>query len=564
MSKSINFHTGLSGKTADFDWWPDGRLKRITDPVGQIDFEYDSLGRVHTVTEGNATITRTYDDRDRLESFTDSSGNTIGYEYDGSGNLKKLIYPDLKEVTYTYTTGAWEGSGEIPHLRDPEGDMSGSEGVNCPAADRLDAITDWGNRTVDFQYDADSRLQIVQLPNNTRRVYSYDFAGRLAAVRQEQTSTGNLIVELTYQYDALDRIEQETGTPEPTPFTVPIALMTYDADDRLDTFNGLQCMSDLDGNLVTGPLNGNLTGFTFDARNRLVEVGNATFGYDADGRRVSKTENGTATSYVHDPQASLSRMLTATTSNSTTFYVYAPGGMLLYEDSPAGLRVPHQDYRGSTVALSNATGAVIGRVVYGTYGEVVSRTGDTDTRFLFHGAYGVEADANGLCLMRARYYNPETRRFLNADPIGFGGGTNWYGFVQGIPTIHVDPAGLDIYLKGRGGEDRLFHLKIVVDTPNGQVGYSFGVGEAWRDRLGQIDVGLGDNGSRNGAWFEDQSDGKVIKRIRTTPEQDAEFHGRLEGLEGDTSHYSIWHENCRHYVEQVFEEARARYESSKP
>ncbi len=134
MSKPIDFHTNPSAQTTNFDWWPDGKLKRITDPVGQIDFEYDGVGRLHTVTQGNATITRTYDDLDRLESFTDSNGNTIGYEYDGSGNLKKLTYPDLKEVTYAYD-----------------------------AADRLDSITDWGNRTVDFQYDVKTRGQSLHL-----------------------------------------------------------------------------------------------------------------------------------------------------------------------------------------------------------------------------------------------------------------------------------------------------------------------------------------------------------------------------------------------------------------
>ena len=249
----------------------------------------------------------------------------------------------------------------------------------------------------------------------------------------------------SYQYDALDRIEKETVEPEPTPFTVPIALMTYDADDRLDTFNGQTCLSDLDGNLVTGPLGGNVTGFTFDARNRLTEVGNATFAYDSEGRRVSKTENGTTTTYVHDPQSPLSRLLSATNGNTSTFYVYTPAGMMLFEDTPSttGIRVPHHDYRGSTVALSNGTGSVIGRVTYGTYGEVVSRTGDTDTRFLYHGAYGVETDANGLCLMRARYYSPQTRRFLNADPIQFGGGVNWYMLTLGNPVMRIDPRGLD-------------------------------------------------------------------------------------------------------------------------
>jgi len=251
-------------------------------------------------------------------------------------------------------------------------------------------------------------------------------------------------VKHSYQYDALDRIEKETVEPEPTPFTVPIALMTYDADDRLDTFNGQTCLSDLDGNLVTGPLGGNVTGFTFDARNRLTEVGNATFAYDSEGRRVSKTENGTTTTYVHDPQSPLSRLLSATNGNTSTFYVYTPAGMLLFEDTPSttGIRVPHHDYRGSTIALSNATGAVTGRVVYGTYGESVSRTGITATRFLYHGAYGVETDTNGLCLMRARYYSSESRRFLNADPSGFGGGANWYSIATGQPVQMIDPTGL--------------------------------------------------------------------------------------------------------------------------
>jgi len=562
----VDVATEPSGQTTNFDWWPDGRLKRITDPIGQIDFEYDTPGRLHTVTEGNATITRTYDDLDRLESFTDSNGNTIGYEYDGAGNLKKLIYPDLKEVTYTYTTGAWEGSGEIPHLRDPEGDMNGSEGVNCPAADRLDSITDGGNRTVDFQYDGNSRLSAVELPNNTRRVYLYDFAGRLASVRQEQTSTGNLIVEHSYQYDALDRIEKETGTPEPAPFTVPIALMTYDADDRLDTFNGLQCVSDLDGNLVTGPLGGNVAGFTFDARNRLTAVGNASYTYDSEGRRTSKTENGTTTTYVHDPQSAFSRLLTAASGNTTTFYIYTPAGMLLYEDTPAttGLRVPHHDYRGSTIALSNATGAVIGRVVYGTYGEVVSRTGDTGTRFLLYGAYGVETDTNGLNLMRARYYNPETRRFLNADPIGFGGGINWFCFALGAPSYFVDPLGFDVKEYKRDAHLALGlpnHYNVVVDiskpSPRGKDVITAAVLDATKDNGLIIGESLSDPQAKDPAY----------SLVRTLPATDAEGAAVVEAMrskyKGSKYGYSYPNNDCGETINKA-EQALNDYRTMSP
>ena len=50
-------------------------------------------------------------------------------------------------------------------------------------------------------------------------------------------------------------------------------------------------------------------------------------------------------------------------------------------------------------------------------------------------------DPNGLLHMRARYYSPTLRRFLNADPIGFAGGMNWYQYANGNPISYVDPSG---------------------------------------------------------------------------------------------------------------------------
>ena len=43
---------------------------------------------------------------------------------------------------------------------------------------------------------------------------------------------------------------------------------------------------------------------------------------------------------------------------------------------------------------------------------------------------------------RARYYQPGTGRFISEDPIGFGGGINFYAYVKGNPMMYVDPYGL--------------------------------------------------------------------------------------------------------------------------
>jgi RHS repeat-associated protein len=53
--------------------------------------------------------------------------------------------------------------------------------------------------------------------------------------------------------------------------------------------------------------------------------------------------------------------------------------------------------------------------------------------------------------MRARYYSPYLMRFLNADPIGFSGGSNWFAYAGGDPISKMDPFGLREYGIGLTG-----------------------------------------------------------------------------------------------------------------
>jgi RHS repeat-associated protein len=89
---------------------------------------------------------------------------------------------------------------------------------------------------------------------------------------------------------------------------------------------------------------------------------------------------------------------------------------------------------------------VTDRYQYSAYGEILSSSGNTDTPFLYNGRDGVITDANGLYYMRARYYNPEIRRFVSQDillgVVIDGQSLNRYAYVQGNPVGFVDPLGL--------------------------------------------------------------------------------------------------------------------------
>ena len=406
-----------STETVTFSYYDDGRLQQSVDPTGTIIYAYDARGRLQTVSEDTATLTRVYDMLDRVTSFTDSQGNTVGYEWDGGGNLTTLSYPGTK--------------GDVEYVYDNAG--------------RLISVIDWDNRETEFVYDNNSRLAEMLLPNGTVRQYFYDAAGRIERQTDTLVADGSVLLDQRYTYDALGRIKEEIVIPEPPVYTITPTLMTYDDDDRISGWqNGAANVTpvfDADGNMTSGPLDGVSTSFGYDSRNRLTAVGATTFTYDAEDRRISKTEDSVTTTYVHDPHAPLSRLLQKTTGSLTTYYVYV-GGQLLYEETDGEITVYHFDARGSTRALSDDTGEVVARVNYGTYGELLDMTGTVDTPFLYNGAYGVQTDGSGLMHMRARYYSPEIRRFVNADPIGFSGGMNWYAYAGSNPIIYLDPSGL--------------------------------------------------------------------------------------------------------------------------
>ncbi|ARU39875.1 hypothetical protein CCB80_01480 [Armatimonadetes bacterium Uphvl-Ar1] len=77
---------------------------------------------------------------------------------------------------------------------------------------------------------------------------------------------------------------------------------------------------------------------------------------------------------------------------------------------------------------------------YDVWGSVRSgaATGGPKGRYVANLGH-VQDDESGLIYMRARYYEPETGRFVSEDRVMDG--SNWYVYCKNAPTLFVDESG---------------------------------------------------------------------------------------------------------------------------
>jgi RHS repeat-associated protein len=97
------------------------------------------------------------------------------------------------------------------------------------------------------------------------------------------------------------------------------------------------------------------------------------------------------------------------------------------------------DHQGSTRGLISSAGSIISGTLinYDSFGKPSI---SLPTRFQYTGR---EYDPDTkLYYYRARWYDPEARRFISEDPIGLNGGINLYGYVGNNPLNRIDPWGL--------------------------------------------------------------------------------------------------------------------------
>ena len=402
------------------------QIASVTDPLGnETAYQYDSAGRISRVRTAADTQTEyTYNAQGLLASEKTADTKTE-YTYDALGRILTKV-DALGRITYTY-----DANSNITKVTEQQNGRTTTIKRSFDALNRVTSVTDANGKTVSYSYDELGNRISLTYPGGEIVRYSYDKCGDLLTVTEPDGSVN------TYTYDKKGRC---TGLK------------------RAD---------------------GTVTAYTYDAENT----------------RLTEETANTRHTFVTDKETTYSQLLTETISEKhlltykeTATITYTYGNGLISDskkeakDSDTEKRYYHYNHIGSTTAITDADGDLLYRIAYGTYGEltgIYDADGDLiedktavirseNLRFLYNGRYGVETGANGLYYMRARYYNPQIKRFINRDiidgSITDSQSLNKYSYVQGNPISLVDPFGLcaqDYF--SRAGHELLDWLGFIFD-----------------------------------------------------------------------------------------------------
>ncbi len=295
-------------------------------------------------------------------------------------------------------------------------DDAGSAAQQSPtvAYTAAELIVSWRD---DRAGNADVRARRAALAGGSDHfTFAYDGLARLTTV--------NGPVPESFNYDAATNIVSRTG---------PSAANSYDLSNR-QTSDGTRT-------------------FTWNPVDRLAQRGSDNFVYDPIGRLTSSTVAGSTRAYTYNGEGLLT---SAATTNLLWDARVAPARLLqsgsdrlLYGFGPLYVvRADGSTYTfardglGSVRAEVADSGAATRTFRYAANGAIAQNFGGAPTLLGFGGEV---MDPSGLVYLRARWYDPQTARFMSADSyLGAASepqSLNLFIYASGNPTNRVDPSG---------------------------------------------------------------------------------------------------------------------------
>ena len=406
---------------------------------------------------------------------------TVRYHYDFNGNRTATVLPDGRQINYLYY-----GSGHLHQI------SLDDEVISDIERDRLhrEIYRTQGKLASRYELDPLGRLkrQIAALNELTqtetaknavtsvyavKRSYGYDRTGNLTHSTDQRTGTTH------FEYDKLGRITKagnEVFAFDPAHNILSDNNSPTVPDNRLKTYNGSSYYYDCFGNLIHRELaDGEVQNYFYDLHDQLVKAEifkkdgtkeTWAYTYDALGRRIGKgrlkneeVSDGLEeeTRFVWDG----SHLLQEVQPDGRYTYLYTDPDS--YEplaqvrnhtntegESKQEIHYFHCDQIGIPREMTDKDGNLVWFGNYTGWVRLKEETKVTDSAYQPFRLQNQYADREtGLHYNFFRYYEPNVGRFVNQDPIGLMGGTNFYQFSANIQNM-MDPWGLNAVSVAKG------------------------------------------------------------------------------------------------------------------
>ena len=290
-----------------------------------------------------------------------------------------------------------------------------------------------------------------------------DRAGNRLCVTESRSGQTDRV--LIYTYDHTHQLLSETDGTVSTVFTYDDAgnrltktvggtVTNYSSDKLnrvLSAVTGSDTISytyDSNGNRASKTANSATQTYTYDRENRLVLVSDGTSNiftavYDYRTRRMDVVENGVETKYVYDG-GDCAQEWNADGSLKTKFVrgTSLGGGIggVLYDEKTGVREFFCYNAIGSTMANTDANGAIVSSNSYDAWGKIVNFAGSSSNNRLF--CTKERSVSIGLDNFGKRYFDYELGRFVTRDPAGYPDGENNYLYCSNNPINKIDPLGL--------------------------------------------------------------------------------------------------------------------------
>ena len=433
-----------AGRQSVFAYYTGGRAYRT-------EYGYTSDDKVAAATlPTGGVFNRTYDGFDRItkdvytphkkagtgesKAKNDGAPVTVTYGYlntdrnktDGSKTAKN------GNVTYSYTTRL---------LSDLEITVGSGKNVRTAVSESLSY--DELGRISGLTTSTSAYSDLNSIADDSQITYTYDKLGRL--IRAEDAGKGRM---WEYAYDSMGNVTSSTYKDEEG--EIHEDAYTYDRDN-LTTFNGEKAdgykggnPKTYLGNTLTWARGRQLMSVTPTKKRTDHSAADAvTFTYAYDGSRLSKTVGktkksaGTTTEYILNGSTILAQNTTYPDGRKETlnFYYSSDGKLIeigylkgdadgiISKDAIETHYSVIRNAMGDVAAIYTATGTLVGTYEYDPYGRLLSETSNLafdDSENILHKnpfryrGYYYDSET-GWYYLQSRYYDPEVKRFINAD-----------------------------------------------------------------------------------------------------------------------------------------------------